>query len=158
MRRLVLPNTLVLLAAAMLQACSVLPNYEAPIVTVTGLRMLPSEGIAPNFEIGLRIVNPNSFTLPIDGISYAIGIDGKDLIRGVGNDFPTIAGYGQADISISASADLLAGVRLFTDLLRSPRDSVDYNMEARLNLGGLRPSIRVRDEGMLSLNALRQYQ
>lgn len=126
------------------------------MVTVTNLRTLPSDTLVPNFEIGLRVINPNSFSLPINGISYGIELQGYELIRGVGNDFPTVEGFGQQDFTITASADLFAGARLIADLLSSDRDTVDYRVEARLNLGGLRPSIRVREDGALSLSALRQ--
>lgn len=138
-----------------LQGCAALQSLEAPSVSITSLRAVDSDGMVPNFVIGLRVVNPNAIPLPIQGISYSIDLNGTELIRGVGNDFPEIESYGQADLSITASADLLAGVRLIADLLRSQNDTVRYDVEARLDLGGLRPDIRVRDDGSLSLSDLR---
>lgn len=137
-----------------LQACSTLAGYETPSVSITSVRTVRSEGALPDFVIGLRVINPNRNPLPIQGVSYAIRLAGNEIIRGVGNDFPVIEGYGQADLSITASADLFAGIRLFSELLRSPQDNVDYDVDARLDLGGLRPNLRVRDRGNLSLNNL----
>ncbi|MDX1482151.1 MAG: LEA type 2 family protein [Woeseiaceae bacterium] len=117
--------------------------------------MLPSNGALPAFDIGLRVTNPNRNALRLQGISYTVSLEGNQVIEGVGRDFPVIEAYGQEDIRITASANLFAGIRLFSDLLRSPRDSVDYTVEARLDLGGLRPSLRVRDEGSLSLSGVR---
>lgn len=152
LRRLALPG-IVLLA---LQGCSLMQTLEPPTVAITGLRTVPSGRALPDFEIDLRVVNPNRQSLPIQGISYAISLAGNEIITGVGNDFPTVEAYGQEDLTITASANLLAGIRLVTDLLRAGSDSVDYDIEARLDLGGLRPTLRVSDQGTLSLDSLRR--
>lgn len=142
------------MAVLALQGCSLMPSYEPPNVTISGLRTVPTGRALPDFEIDLRVINPNRQSLPIEGISYKISLGGNEIITGVGNDFPTVEGYGQQDLTITASANLVAGIRLVTDLLRSGRDSIDYGIEARLDLGGLRPTLRVRDEGVLSLSSL----
>ena len=138
-----------------LQGCAALSNFETPSVTITSVRMVPSSGAVPAFDIGLRVTNPNRNALRLQGISYTVSLAGNEVIEGVGRDFPVIEGYGQQDLTITATANLFAGIRLFSELLNSPRDSVDYRVEARLDLGGLRPSLRVRDEGQLSLSAAR---
>lgn len=152
LRRLVLPG----IALLALQGCSLMQTWEPPGVTITGLRTVPSGRALPDFEIDLRVVNPNRQSLPIQGISYAISLAGNEIITGVGNDFPTVEAYGQENLTITASANLLAGIRLVTDLLRAGSDSVDYDIEARLDLGGLRPTLRVSDQGTLSLDSLRR--
>ena len=147
----------ILLIAAVLfvQACSALPSYETPTVSITSVRAVPSQGALPDFEIGLRVINPNRDSLRLAGISYTVSLEGNELIKGVGRDFPEIPGYGQEDLMITASANLFAGIRLFSDLLNSPRDTVRYDIQARLDLGGLRPTLNVRDAGSLSLSGSR---
>lgn len=146
---------LLLFAAALLQGCgSLRPGYEMPTVTITGLRALPSQGVMPDFEIGLRVVNPNRQSLNIDGIAYSIELEGREVIRGVGNDFPVIEGYGQQTLTITASANLLEGIRLFSEIMRTPKDRVRYDVEAKLDLGGFRLPIRIRDSGEISLGAV----
>jgi len=152
-RRLLL---FVICCAIALQGCSTLSGYETPSVSITSVRTAPSAGALPDFVIGLRVINPNRTALPVQGISYAVSLAGNEVIRGVGNDFPVIEAYGQADLTITASANLFAGIRLFSELLRSPQDSVDYDVDARLDLGGLRPTLRVRDRGNLSLSNLNE--
>jgi LEA14-like dessication related protein len=142
--------------ALLLQACSgLLPSYETPTVGITSVRAVPSQGALPDFEIGLRVINPNREALRLAGISYTVSLEGNELIKGVGRDFPEIPGYGQEDLTITASANLFAGIRLFSELLNTPRDSFRYDIEAKLDLGGLRPTINVRDSGSLSLNGTR---
>ena len=111
-----------LLAALVLQACAGLrPGYEIPTVTVSSFRALPSQGVLPNFEIGLEVVNPNAEALRLRGISYGISLGGHELIKGVGNDLPVIAAYGQGEFKLTASANLLAGMQLFGDLMNAVR-------------------------------------
>lgn len=136
----------------LLVGCGALrPDFETPSVTVSSFRTLPSGGVMPKFEIGLRVMNPNPVALELAGVAYTISLEGSELIKGVANNLPTVPGYGEEEFKLTASADLLAGARVFSDLLRSGTDSVNYAFEARLDLAGWQPTIRVRDEGEISL-------
>ena len=105
----------------------------------------------PQFEIGLRVINPNRETLKIRGVSYTVSLEGQELIKGVDNRLPAIEGYGTGDVTLTAAPNLLAGIRLITDLMSGPRDTFDYALEAKLDVGALMPAIRVRDEGEIAL-------
>jgi len=140
---------------ASLAACAVLrPGYETPTVTVNAFRALPSEGAMPNFEIGLEVINPNRDPLALAGISYTISLDGHDIIKGVGNDLPVIDAYGTGQVTVTASANLFAGIRFISDLMSRPKDSVEYRFSAKLDPGAFRPSIRIEDSGTLSAGSL----
>lgn len=143
----------VLLLTLLLGACATLsPDYEEPTVTLSSFRALPSEGVAPAFEIGLRIINPNAQSLALEGVVYTISVQGRELVKGVGKDFPVIEGYSQQDIVLSASANLLAGIRFIGDMMQAPSESLEYKFEAKLDLQGLYPSIRVSEGGTFNLN------
>ena len=61
----------------LLQGCaSLTQDLDPPKVSLTSFRALPSEGGAPRFEITLRVINPNTQTLDIAGISYSIELLG----------------------------------------------------------------------------------
>jgi hypothetical protein len=130
------------------------PAWETPTVTVNSFRTLPSGGAMPQFEIGLEVVNPNRTALQLAGVSYTISLDGREIIKGVGNELPVIDGYGTGQVTLTASANLFAGVQLVSDLLRSPKESFEYRLEAKLDPGGLRPAIRISDTGRISAGSL----
>ncbi|MDH3805382.1 MAG: LEA type 2 family protein [Gammaproteobacteria bacterium] len=143
---------LIVLAAAALTGCAGLrPGYETPTVTISSFKAIPSEGGLPAFEIGLRVINPNIEPLELRGVSYTISIEGHDIIKGVGNDLPVIDGYGEGEFKLTASANLFAGIRLITDLMRSDRNTFKYEFEAKLDVGAFMPSIRVTDANEISL-------
>lgn len=142
-----------LVALTVLSGCvGMRPGFESPTVTVKSVRALPSEGALPDFEIVLHVLNPNNEALKLSGVSYTVSLDGHDVVKGVGNDLPVIEGYGEADLTLTASANLFAGIGLLRDMMSTPGDKIDYEFEAKLDPGPLSPSIRVKDAGEISLN------
>ena len=145
-------TALLLFVTTILAACGALrPGFETPTVNVSSFRTLPSGGVMPEFEIGLSVMNPNPMALELAGVAYTISIEGSELIKGVASDLPVVPAYGKEEFKLTASADLIAGARVFTELLRAGTNRVDYAFEARLDLTGWQPTIRVRDSGEISL-------
>ena len=141
------------LLGLLLASCATLsPEYEEPTVTLTAFRALPSEGMSPAFEIGLRVINPNAQDLALAGVVYTVSVQGHELVKGVGKDFPVIEAYSQQDLVLMASANLLAGVRFITDMMQNPAEDLEYSFEAKLDLQGFYPSIRIRENGTFSFN------
>ncbi|ANG62003.1 hypothetical protein A8C75_05545 [Marinobacterium aestuarii] len=150
-----LKRALLVLWILMLGGCAaVQSDFEKPQVSVTSFRSVPSEGMAPRFLIGLHIINPNREAISLQGISYQVSLEGRKLLNGVANDLPEVPAYGEADFSVTATADLLNGFRLLTDLLQSRRDSVAYELNARLDLGAYLPYVNVVESGELNLGTL----
>jgi len=142
-----------ILLTFILGSCATLsPDYEEPTVTLSSFKALPSEGMVPAFEIGLRIINPNSQALNLEGIVYTISLESYELVKGVGKDFPVIEGYSEGEVKLTASANLLAGIRFVSEMVQSEGGSVEYEFKAKLDLGGLYPSIKVREKGDINLD------
>ncbi|SFG31734.1 LEA type 2 family protein [Neptunomonas qingdaonensis] len=146
--------SLVISFMLLLQGCATLKplDFEDPTVTVNSVKIIPSDGIAPKFEISLHIVNPNSVALPLRGVAYSVTIDDQKILNGVSNDMPEIAAYGAGDITLSANANLLNSVRLIASLMQQNRKMVAYEMNAKLDLGTFTPNIYIKDVGEISLN------
>lgn len=141
-----------LLSTLLLAACaSMTPGYEQPTVTLSSFRAIPSEGMTPTFEIGLRIINPNSAPLELEGVVYTIAVEGHELVKGVGKDFPPVEGYSQADLMLTGSANLLAGIRFIGDMMHKTDQALQYDFTAKLDLRGFYPSIRVNESGSFDL-------
>ena len=140
------------LGAAMLGSCTTLgPGYEQPTVTLASFKAIPSEGMVPAFEIGLRVINPNPGDLNLAGIVYTVSLEGYELVKGVGKGYPVIEGYSEQVVMLTASANLLAGIRFIGDMMGRETEQLEYQFEAKLDLGGLYPSIYVEEAGQFSL-------
>jgi len=142
----------IVFAVLLLTGCASLqPGFETPTVRVASFRAIPGSGVVPNFEIGLQVINPNARALPLRGVSYAVAIEGRELLTGVGSDLPVVPGYGEGEVTLTAVPNLLQSLSFFNDLLNRPRDRFRYELSAKLDVGGLLPAIRIADTGEFNL-------
>nr|WP_296749349.1 LEA type 2 family protein [Thioalkalivibrio sp.] len=145
-------------AALFLSGCAgVRPGYERPSLMLDSFRAIPSEGMAPRFALGLRVVNPNPTPLPLTGMSYNVEFEGYRVITGVAGNLETVPAYGESLIEVQAGVDLISGLRLFHNLLQDPqRDRIRFNLRARLDTGGVRRFLVLEESGDLSLASLQR--
>ena len=138
---------------SLLSGCAGITNshFEQPVVSLSSFRMVPQQAVSPKFEIGLHIINPNRQALSFEGIFYTVTIEGYDVLAGVSNDLPTVDPYGEADITIDASVDLVKSIRLISSLMQQPRDRFKYSFKAKLDPGGLNPRITIQEDGEFDL-------
>jgi len=108
-------------------------------------RTVPSGGMVPAFEVGLRIINPNATPLNLEGVVYSISLQGHELVKGVGKDYPTIEAYSEGEITLTASTDMLSGIRFITSMAKEPDKPFEYEFRAKLDIGGIYPSIRISE-------------
>ena len=145
-----IPRSWFFLPLLWLAGCTVLnPVFESPVVSVTAVKVIPSQSINPLFEIELHIINPNRFALALQGLSYSVSVEGHKLLTGVASDLPEVAAYGEADVTLQARADFFSGVRLLGDLLKNRRNGLKYQLQAKLDVGDYIPVISVEETGDL---------
>ena len=124
-----------LLLAVMLAACAGLTGpVENPRVTVTSLRPLPADGVEQRIEVGLRLLNPNSFDLHAKGLVISLGLNGVPLLKGATSELPLVPAYGEAQAKLTLNLSLMSGLRLMSRLAQQPDEPLQYRLEARLDL------------------------
>ena len=132
--------------------CATLPSdFREPGVSVLSVTPRILNGAAPEFDIVLRVTNPNRNALDIIGLSYTIDLVGNRVIEGVASDLPEIAPYGEADVKLSATTDLFGGLRVLSRLLTGPAEPVDFEFNAEIDVGTFYPMINVNRTGVISL-------
>lgn len=147
-------NKIFLLLVLMLSACATLPpDFEQPRVTVTSFRPVSTGNLSPEFEIILRVTNPNRSALELEGMSYTIDLNGHEVVAGVASDLPVIDAYGEGDVKLRATASLFEGLNFLSGLMGRNQDSVEYAFNAKLDVGTFMPDIRVNKTGTISLTA-----
>lgn len=145
--------SLCLLLLTLSTGCATLrPDFEEPSVDVVSVRALPSGDVLPDFEIGLRVVNPNATELKLRGMSYKLLLNDREVVKGVANELPVVPAYGEAQFKLLASVSLIDGFGLVNDLLRQSRENLDWRLIAKLDIGALLPAILVERKGMLTMS------
>jgi LEA14-like dessication related protein len=127
---------LALLAIAVLVAgcASLIGPVENPQITVTSLRVLPAQGAEQRIEVGLRVLNPNSFDLRARGLVISLALNDVPLLTGATAEVPVVPAYGEAQTTVTLSVSLLSGIRLVGNLAQNPDQPLQYRLEARLDL------------------------
>jgi LEA14-like dessication related protein len=143
--------TVSFLLLGLLGGCATLsPGFEEPTLQVNSIRLKNSNNLAPEFEISLRVTNPNRDDLSIDGMTYTLNLAGNKVVSGAANDLPTIPAYGEADVKIMATLSLLGGFKLLNDLMNQYQESVGYEIIVRLDVGKFYPRITIQREGVFT--------
>ena len=85
------------------------------------------------------------------GLSYSIDMQGNRLIQGVASELPEIPAYGEADVRLRATADLVGGIGFISGLMTRDEPTVDFELNADLDLGTFYPTVNIRRSGSIAL-------
>lgn len=146
------PGFIVLAFLALAGCATLTPDFETPEVSLVSLRPLPGDNLEQRFELGLNIKNPNRNDLPLVGLSYTVELDGYDLLSGVANNLPAIPAYGEARVDVSATVNLVEGIKLLSAVFATPKNELSYRISVKLDTGlPLLGRIPVTDAGVVSI-------
>ena len=141
------------LLALLLAGCLSLPeDFKQPGVTVVAVKPRVLNSMTPEFDIQLRVTNPNRKALEIAGLTYRIYLAGSKVVDGVANGLPRIEAYGEAEVMLHARADLFGSLGVLSRLMDEPGAPVDYRFDAEIDIGALYPTVKVERAGRFNLN------
>jgi len=138
-----------LLMVSVLSGCG-FHGQDEPEIVVQGVRAVPSSGRIPGFIIDLNVVNPNRTPLNLNGVFYTLRLDGHRLFTGASNDLPVIEGFSEGSFSLNANPDLLRAIGFIADVFSRPRGSIEYDIEAKVDVGGFRRNFTVYETGLIA--------
>ncbi|MCM2680578.1 LEA type 2 family protein [Echinimonas agarilytica] len=142
---------------AVLASCAALPQLDPPKVNLVHIKPTAGEGIAPRFDITLRVVNPNNTALSLNGAVYSLSLNGYEVVSGATSQLPEVPAYGEAQFTLPAELSLFQGMRLLSAMVRGSGDptALNYEIDVKLDAGALLPDIRLKEEGSLNPNDLK---
>ena len=140
------------MAVLLLAGCaSMVGPVEEPDVSIASLRMLPAEGGVQRMEVGLRVMNPNSFPLKASGLVAKASFNDIPLVKGAVAEPPEIPAYGEVQFPVQLTASLLSGIRLIRELVQHPDEPLRYRLEVRIDLKlPLARRLTVMEDGEIS--------
>ena len=105
-----------------------------PEVSVASIRLLDGNLLEQRFLLSLRVINPNSFEIPVEGLNFTLDLNGQPFARGVSNKPVTVPQLGEALLEVTATTGL-AGLWRQLKGLGKGRDKLDYRLKGRLVTG-----------------------
>ncbi|HEX2500017.1 MAG TPA: LEA type 2 family protein [Methylomirabilota bacterium] len=118
-------------AALLLAGCA---TMEPPSVTLSSLRVQPSTVFEQRFLTTLRIQNPNTFDLDVEGLSFDLQVNDQPFAKGVGKGNVVVPAYGTGVVQTEAITTLMGFVRQFQALARSDGPRLSYRLTGKLKV------------------------
>jgi LEA14-like dessication related protein len=129
-----------------LSGCSLfVPKLEKPTLSVVNVQMLKSDLWHQELRVRLRVQNPNDRTLPIQGLSYELDLDGQDFAHGMSGESFVVPALGEAEFDMSVSANMAS---MLIKLLGQQNNQIEYHIKGKISLSaGLLRSLSFDDHG-----------
>jgi len=113
--------------------CAALPKLEAPKLSVVSLKMAGGDIFSQRVQVRMRVFNPNTRELPIEGLTYSIEVNDTELGNG-GTSAPfTVPAMGEAEFDMNITANL-AGALVKLLSRKNSSEALDYRLRGSVNL------------------------
>ena len=128
-----------LVCVALLGACSALPKFEAPKLSVVSLKMQGGDFFSQRLQVRMRVFNPNDRELPIKGIAYRLEVSDTEIGNGSTAAPFTVPAMGEAEFDMQITANLAGALGKLLSRKNSS-DPLDYRLvgDVKLSSGILR--------------------
>ncbi|MDF0605063.1 LEA type 2 family protein [Neisseriaceae bacterium TC5R-5] len=100
-------RTLFTLLLLLLTSCSSL-GYEKPRVSVTDIQPGKANLFEQNFNISLRITNPNKLALNAKGLAFDLAVAGELMAHGQSQQAIVLPAQGEAVVTVSLRTSLIS--------------------------------------------------
>jgi LEA14-like dessication related protein len=118
---------------SLLGGCAALPKYEAPKLSVVSLKMQGGDIFSQRVLVRMRVFNPNTRELPIEGLTYSIEVNEAELGNG-GTASPfTVPAMGEAEFDMQITTNLVGALGKLLSRKNSS-ETVDYRLRGKVNL------------------------
>lgn len=141
-----------LLAVACAAGCAgFLRRPDPPRLTVADVTLESATLFEQKYVVRLRIQNPNSFALPLEGLDYSLAINDQPFATGVCAAPVTVPAYGTEVVDVDAYSSLVEILRQFLALGRGDPQKLSYRLKGHVRLKS--PALKVPFEqvGEISL-------
>ena len=86
------------------------PHFERPDVAVVGVELKSLQLLEQQFVVRVRVKNPNALSIPLEGLSYKLSLNGEDFAHGDSDESVTVPAHGEATVGLPVTTSLHSGV------------------------------------------------
>ena len=110
------------------------PQLQQPNISLVGVDIRELGLLRQRYVLTLSVQNPNAITIPVRGMSYALRVAGDEFAKGVSPKAFTLPGYGETDVEVEMTTNLLSTLSKVQELLTGTRELVDYQLSGKLEV------------------------
>ena len=116
-------------------ACATTATFQdPPRVTLTSIQPKDMTLLEQRYSLQLRIMNPNDVAIPVEGLSYALEINGREFAYGVSNATVSIPPFGEALLDVEVVSNLLNIMQQMQEMQGEQHDSLRYRLSGKISL------------------------
>ena len=125
----VLPGVLVL---TLLVSCATTPKMEPLDVSLSDITPGQMDILEQQYQVKLRVQNPNNFDIPLEGVAYQIELNDKAFAKGVGQQSVTVPKFGEAVLDVTAVSSLSGVLAQLSQLTQGTPEKLRYRVKGKL--------------------------
>ena len=130
-------------------------QLETPEITFVGIRAVEASLFEQKLEVRLRVQNPNTMALPINGLDVDMELAGEPFATGVSAREFVVPAHGEAEFDMIVTANAATALLKIAGGDRKSREEIGYRLKGRLSTKlGLLRSIPFEESGTLPLGDL----
>jgi LEA14-like dessication related protein len=130
-------------------------QLETPEITFVGIRAVEASLFEQKLEVRLRVQNPNTMALPVNGLDVAMELAGEPFATGVTAREFVVPAHGEAEFDMIVTANAATALLKIAGGDRQSREEIGYRLKGRLSTKlGLLRSIPFEESGSLPLGDL----
>ena len=144
------------LALLALSGCAGIPrDLETPDISFVGIRALEASLFEQKLEVRLRVQNPNTIELPVNGLDVEVELAGEPFATGVSAREFVVPPHGEAEFDMIVTANAASALLKIAGGDRKSREAIDYRLRGKLSTRvGMLRSIPFEESGTLPLGDL----
>lgn len=146
---------LIILTALSISGCaSLIQPTEPPHISVVHFKLIDIQLLEQQYELTLRVQNPNNTPLAIKGLSYALEINNSKLAQGVSNQAVTIPAFSEKTLNLTMISGTFGVIRQLQTLEQNNQAALTYRLSGKLSLDNQLLPLNFEKTGSLDLNTM----
>jgi len=141
-----------MILVGLLAACANLPLQPvSPQVSLADFRIKDLGLLSQNYQLRLRVKNPNSFPLPINRLDYQLHINDQEFTKGMTNQAVTIPASGEEFLDLEVASNLMRIIGQWSDLKTVLNQDFNYRLSGNVNVMEGVPQLPFEHKGSVPL-------
>ncbi len=145
-----------LLGCVVLAGCAGLgTKLETPDISFVGIRTVDASLFEQKLEVRLKVRNPNTIELPVNGLDVDVELAGEPFATGVSKREFIVPAMGEAEFDMIVTANAVGAILRIAGSDRKSQEEIGYRLQGKLSTKlGLLRSIPFEESGTLPLGEL----
>ncbi len=142
-------------AVLALAGCAAIPtNLKTPEVSFVSLRAVEASVFEQRLEVRMKVRNPNSVELPVNGLDVDLELAGEHFANGTSAREFVVPALGEAEFDMNVTANAMTALLKIAGTDRKSKE-IDYRVKGKLSTRlGLLRTIPFEETGSLPLAEL----